>query len=217
MFPHLHTVVFVAGGSLAGVGISLLSLLWGKYYTTLTPAQIPVATVGSFLLAQALSGLIMIDNQLVTSLVVIAPLLQALALGSRGKSDVASKAFVPAKTVPSMTSRHLLMPSLNIGLILLITSYAMSFGFFKMILSTLPQTFAADSTPLILLCSAVPAAILLLGTILFQHRLDIDLIYRFALPILAIGMFSLSLSAVQGGTFAWAVIVAGNRCVDLLV
>lgn len=230
MFGAWGHEVLIAGSLMAGVGISVLYLQWGIYYSTLTPKVATSCTVLAFLLAIVLAALVLDRGILTTVVTVAAPLLGASLIpfdelrvpgavteretgswdGAHGAHDTESAESPKGSAALRAGLTHLFPASV----VALISAFSFAFGLFRVLLSV--DGPSPHDMGLLLLCSAVMALAMLVIIVAFSVSLGWDSIIYLALPLVAAAALVLSLVDFGDRPFVWAIIVAAVRVADLI-
>lgn len=164
----------LVGTSLMALGFTLVYLLWLELYGCMSPANVAIALSGSCLVHVVLSGILQgMTDEASFACMLSFPILSVLCLtfGSRSIAD----AELPCRKPPVLTLRFRIL-----------VLWAFLFG--------VATGFGRDTTGVDIGASigmaghAIPALVVLVGSLFFSKRFDFRTVYAFAAPLMAVGV-----------------------------
>lgn len=210
-FGNAETLLLLTGsGILLGVGDSLMISLWGRFTSTLSMRKAYIFILSSYLVALTLSALSgFLPPAFLAAYIVLGcmtlPFLLKRSIAERPAFEAHKPSKKTMKAGLSRTWRYLLLAGL--------------FAFLSNFTSAVSSHQPVDNQTSYLIATIVTFAVVLsmLGFALFSpKRFDIDLTYRFALPLAAGGLLLLGFLWNIGGNFATSMVAMGWLLSDLV-
>lgn len=209
--------MITAGAILSGLASPLIAIAWGQAYCSLNARQVTTQTAGSFLIAAILYVVISLIPQPISGmLVAFMPMLSIFVLyafepmhfayGARNISASESSSDELSTFFSNAGIRRIV-----VGLILIMFVC----GGLRMYIMGAERGVYSEPLLMALPIAAVAVPLLFYGASLSHEKLNLGLLYRASIPLLAIACVIVAISSTHTAA-SFVIVSAGSALIDML-